>query len=97
MLLTESQKHYYAALKKLSRKRPQRVIRRPRNKYQAWFYDLSMSRKLVKSPTLLSDSVVTLNLSNLTLYDPSCRKDAATFLFYLFIFYFNLLPLGSKW
>ncbi|CAG0913025.1 unnamed protein product [Notodromas monacha] len=47
MLLTESQKHYYAALKKLSRKRPQRVIRRPRNKYQAWFYDLSMSRKFV--------------------------------------------------
>ncbi|CAG0883560.1 unnamed protein product [Darwinula stevensoni] len=45
LLLTKSQKNYYAALKKLSRKKPQRVIRRPQNPFMAFFYDLSMSRR----------------------------------------------------
>ncbi|KAK6643713.1 hypothetical protein RUM43_005223 [Polyplax serrata] len=45
MFLTESQKHYYTAMKKLGRKKPQKVIRRPLNQFLAMFYDLSNSRR----------------------------------------------------
>ncbi|XP_017775055.1 PREDICTED: sodium channel protein 60E-like [Nicrophorus vespilloides] len=45
MFLTESQKHYYTAMKKLGRKKPQKVIRRPLNPFLAMFYDLSNSRR----------------------------------------------------
>ena len=45
MFLTESQKHYYTAMKKLGRKKPQKVIKRPRTKFLALFYDLSNSRR----------------------------------------------------
>lgn len=45
MFLTESQKHYYTAMKKLGRKKPQKVIRRPMNQFLAMFYDLSNSRR----------------------------------------------------
>lgn len=45
MFLTESQKHYYTAMKKLGRKKPRKVIRRPQNSYLALFYDISMSRR----------------------------------------------------
>lgn len=45
MFLTESQKHYYTAMKKLGRKKPQKVIKRPINTILAMFYDLSNSRR----------------------------------------------------
>ncbi|KAF6217387.1 hypothetical protein GE061_001742 [Apolygus lucorum] len=45
MFLTESQKHYYTAMKKLGRKKPQKVIKRPLNHFLAMFYDLSNSRR----------------------------------------------------
>lgn len=45
MFLTESQKHYYTAMKKLGRKKPQKVIHRPLNQFLAMFYDLSNSRR----------------------------------------------------
>lgn len=45
MFLTESQKHYYTAMKKLGRKKPQKVIKRPLNPFLAAFYDLSNSRR----------------------------------------------------
>ncbi|XP_065369010.1 sodium channel protein 60E [Calliphora vicina] len=45
MFLTESQKHYYTAMKKLGRKKPQKVIKRPINHFLAMFYDLSNSRR----------------------------------------------------
>ncbi|XP_030766868.1 sodium channel protein 60E [Sitophilus oryzae] len=45
MFLTESQKHYYTAMKKLGRKKPQKVIKRPMNAFLAMFYDLSNSRR----------------------------------------------------
>ncbi|KAG5893248.1 hypothetical protein JTB14_013408 [Gonioctena quinquepunctata] len=45
MFLTESQKHYYTAMKKLGRKKPQKVIKRPMNQCLAMFYDLSNSRR----------------------------------------------------
>ena len=45
MFLTESQKHYYTAMKKLGRKKPQKVIKRPQNPYHALFYDISLSRR----------------------------------------------------
>lgn len=45
MFLTESQKHYYTAMKKLGRKKPQKVIKRPVNHFLAMFYDLSNSRR----------------------------------------------------
>jgi len=47
MFLTESQKHYYTAMKKLGRKKPQKVIKRPMNQLLAMFYDLSNSRRCV--------------------------------------------------
>ena len=47
MFLTESQKNYYTAMKKLGRKKPQKVIRRPQNEIHAIFYDISLSRRLV--------------------------------------------------
>jgi ribosomal protein L16 Arg81 hydroxylase len=47
MFLTESQKHYYTAMKKLGRKKPQKVIKRPMNQMMAMFYDLSNSRRCV--------------------------------------------------
>ncbi len=45
MFLTESQKNYYTAMKKLGRKKPQKVIRRPKNEIHAVFYDISLSRR----------------------------------------------------
>ena len=45
MFLTESQKHYYTAMKKLGRKKPQKVIKRPMNQFLAMVYDLSNSRR----------------------------------------------------
>lgn len=45
MFLTESQKHYYTAMKKLGRKKPQKVIKRPINHILAMFYDLANSRR----------------------------------------------------
>lgn len=45
MFLTESQKHYYTAMKKLGRKKPQKVIKRPINQVLAMFYDLANSRR----------------------------------------------------
>lgn len=45
MFLTESQKHYYTAMKKLGRKKPQKVIKRPINWVLAMFYDLANSRR----------------------------------------------------
>ncbi|CAG7722563.1 unnamed protein product [Allacma fusca] len=45
ILLTPSQRHYYTAMKKLGRKKPRRLIRRPTNSFLAMFYDMSMSRK----------------------------------------------------
>ncbi|CAL4063472.1 unnamed protein product, partial [Meganyctiphanes norvegica] len=45
MFLTDSQKNYYTAMKKLGRKKPQKVIRRPKNHYHAIFYDIAVSRR----------------------------------------------------
>ncbi|XP_050730127.1 sodium channel protein 60E-like isoform X4 [Eriocheir sinensis] len=45
MFLTDSQKNYYTAMKKLGRKKPQKVIRRPQHPYHALFYDIAVSRR----------------------------------------------------
>ena len=45
MFLTESQKNYYTAMKKLGTKKPQKVIQRPENEVHALFYDISLSRR----------------------------------------------------
>ena len=45
MFLTDSQKNYYTAMKKLGRKKPQKVIRRPKHHYHAIFYDIAVSRR----------------------------------------------------
>lgn len=45
MFLTPSQKSYYCAMKKLGRKKPQKVIKRPLNQVLAMFYDLANSRR----------------------------------------------------
>ena len=47
MFLTESQKNYYTAMKKLGTKKPQKVIQRPTNEVHALFYDISLSRRFV--------------------------------------------------
>ena len=46
MFLSDSQKQYYAALKKLGKKKPQKLIERPGHPVQAILYDISMSRHL---------------------------------------------------
>jgi hypothetical protein len=45
MFLTDSQKNYYTAMKKLGRKKPQKIIMRPKNEMHALFYDISLSRR----------------------------------------------------
>ena len=49
VLLTPSQRHYYTAMKKLGRKKPRKVIKRPSNSFLSLFYDISMSRRYVPS------------------------------------------------
>jgi hypothetical protein len=56
MFLTESQKHYYTAMKKLGRKKPQKVIKRPMNQMLAMFYDLSNSRRCVLTICNMSET-----------------------------------------
>ncbi|CAG7836429.1 unnamed protein product [Allacma fusca] len=45
VLLTPSQLHYYTAMKKLGRKKPRKVIKRPNSFFVGVFYDMSMSRR----------------------------------------------------
>ncbi|XP_064620216.1 sodium channel protein 1 brain-like isoform X2 [Lineus longissimus] len=45
MFLTSNQKNYYNTLKKLGNKKPQKTIKRPRNKCQGFFFDLAISTK----------------------------------------------------
>ncbi|XP_022252047.1 sodium channel protein 60E-like [Limulus polyphemus] len=45
MFLTENQRTYYTAMKKLGRKKPQRIIQRPQRQLLAYCYDISMSRR----------------------------------------------------
>ena len=58
MFLTESQKHYYTAMKKLGRKKPQKVIKRPMNQLLAMFYDLSNSRRCVLTICNMSETTL---------------------------------------
>nr|UIX25865.1 voltage-gated sodium channel alpha subunit [Lymnaea stagnalis] len=51
--LTQSQRNYYNTLKKLGKKKPQKTIKRPKNKFQLFFYNLSMSSKFEISIVLL--------------------------------------------
>lgn len=61
MFLTESQKHYYTAMKKLGRKKPQKVIKRPLNIFLAMFYDLSNSRRYVLEGFRMIYSLIVIN------------------------------------
>ncbi|XP_055941940.1 sodium channel protein 60E-like [Argiope bruennichi] len=45
VFLTESQRAYYTAMLKLGRRKPQRIVTRPQNRYLRICYDLSMSRR----------------------------------------------------
>ncbi|XP_076321983.1 sodium channel protein 1 brain-like [Tachypleus tridentatus] len=45
MFLTENQRTYYTAMKKLGRKKPQPIVQRPQRKLLAYCYDISMSRR----------------------------------------------------
>lgn len=62
MFLTESQKHYYTAMKKLGRKKPQKVIKRPMNQMLAMFYDLSNSRRCVLTICNVSETTVVTSI-----------------------------------
>lgn len=57
MFLTDSQKNYYTAMKKLGRKKPQKVIRRPKHPYHALFYDIAVSRRYVEGSVSLTGVV----------------------------------------
>jgi len=63
MFLTESQKHYYTAMKKLGRKKPQKVIKRPMNQMLAMFYDLSNSRRCVLTICNMSETALVTSTS----------------------------------
>ncbi|XP_025077550.1 sodium channel protein 1 brain-like isoform X2 [Pomacea canaliculata] len=43
--LSPNQRNYYNTLRKLANKKPQKTIRRPKNKFQRFFYDISVNTK----------------------------------------------------
>ncbi|XP_060073623.1 sodium channel protein 1 brain-like [Ylistrum balloti] len=45
MFLTQGQRNYMNTLKKLANKKPQKTVKRPKNSFQAVFYDVSVSSK----------------------------------------------------
>ncbi|GFY38899.1 sodium channel protein 60E [Trichonephila inaurata madagascariensis] len=45
VFLTDSQRAYYTAMLKLGRRKPQRIVTRPQNRYLRFCYDLAMSRR----------------------------------------------------
>ncbi|GFR23957.1 sodium channel protein 60E [Trichonephila clavata] len=45
VFLTDSQRAYYTAMLKLGRRKPQRIVTRPQNRYLRICYDLAMSRR----------------------------------------------------
>ncbi|GIX75142.1 sodium channel protein 60E [Caerostris extrusa] len=45
VFLTDSQRAYYTAMLKLGRRKPQRIVTRPHNRYLRICYDLAMSRR----------------------------------------------------
>lgn len=106
MFLTESQKHYYTAMKKLGRKKPQKVIKRPLNQILGMFYDLSNSRRYsfdidihrtLPEPTALMQIPLSLSLSlsrclpeNTTRH--SCRFEIAIFV----LIFLNMLSMGIE-
>ncbi|KFM60100.1 Sodium channel protein 60E, partial [Stegodyphus mimosarum] len=45
MFLTESQRAYYTAMLKLGRRKPQRIVTRPQNRYLRICYDIALSRR----------------------------------------------------
>ncbi|KAK7492680.1 hypothetical protein BaRGS_00016159, partial [Batillaria attramentaria] len=51
--LTTSQRNYYNTLKKLGNKKPQKTIKRPKNKFQIFFYNIAMSTKFEMAVVLL--------------------------------------------
>ncbi|XP_035829755.1 sodium channel protein 1 brain [Aplysia californica] len=51
--LTQSQRNYYNTLKKLGKKKPQKTIKRPKNRFQLFFYELAMSSKFELAVVLL--------------------------------------------
>ncbi|XP_013413556.1 sodium channel protein 1 brain [Lingula anatina] len=53
MFLTAHQKNYYHTLRKLGNKKPQKTIRRPKNKVQGFFFDVAMSNKFEMSIVVL--------------------------------------------
>jgi hypothetical protein len=63
MFLTESQKHYYTAMKKLGRKKPQKVIKRPMNQVLAMFYDLANSRRCVLTICNMSETTLVTSVT----------------------------------
>lgn len=88
MFLTESQKHYYTAMKKLGRKKPQKVIKRPINQFLAMFYDLSNSRRLIENYYIL----------NIRRY-LNCNIFICTYRFEIAIFvliFLNMLTMGIE-
>ncbi|ODN03643.1 Sodium channel protein 60E [Orchesella cincta] len=46
MLLTPSQRNYYIAMKNLGKRKPKKVVKRPKAKFFSFFYSLAMSKKL---------------------------------------------------
>ncbi|ESO94539.1 hypothetical protein LOTGIDRAFT_118343 [Lottia gigantea] len=45
MFLTPNQRNYYNTLKKLGNKKPQKTIKRPKTKFQGFFFDIATSNK----------------------------------------------------
>lgn len=86
MFLTESQKHYYTAMKKLGRKKPQKVIKRPINNFLAMFYDLSNSRRYVNMHVLNSILITNVRLS------PNASFEIAIFV----LIFLNMLTMGIE-
>lgn len=89
MFLTESQKHYYTAMKKLGRKKPQKVIKRPVNQFMAIFYDLSNSRRWW---LIIYTSAAQFWTYLLTIFNLFYRFEIAIFV----LIFLNMLTMGIE-
>lgn len=84
MFLTDSQKSYYMAMKKLGRKKPRKMIRRPINSYLALFYDISMSRRWSFFTISCNSSILWVSIPHFRCYSTatdSLTKPQLCFLF----------------
>ncbi|BFY98489.1 hypothetical protein BsWGS_01529 [Bradybaena similaris] len=87
--LTHSQRSYYNTLKKIGKKKPQKSIKRPKNKFLLFFYNLSMSSRFEMGIMVF----IFLNMVALAVHhykEPQSVHDVLFIMDVLFTFIFGL-------